>query len=108
MPQLQPTLPTTLAVVVQLRVQPTGAPLGWDGRVEYGVSGQVTPFQALEALWACRHTRGRGACDGCGRSRGGHRWSLTPLHHRTTTIGIPPREQGESHDQTCTLFAGVP
>jgi hypothetical protein len=39
MPQPQPTLPTTRAFVVQLRVQPTGAPLGWDGRVEYGVSG---------------------------------------------------------------------
>jgi len=39
MPQPQPTLPTTRAFVVQLRVQPTGAPLGWDGRVEYGGLG---------------------------------------------------------------------
>ena len=40
MPQPQPTLPTTRAFVVQLRVQPTGAPLGWDGRVEYGSRGR--------------------------------------------------------------------
>jgi len=93
MPQPQPTLPTTRAFVVQLRVQPTGAPLGWDGRVEYGSRGRWRPSRrwrhcgrAGDSSWlTCRHTRGRGACDGCGRSRGGHRWSLTPLHHRTTT-----------------------
>jgi len=38
--------------VVQFRVQPTGAPLGWEGRVEHVVSGQVTHFQSLEELWA--------------------------------------------------------
>jgi hypothetical protein len=52
MPQPQPTLPTKPAVVVQLRAQPTGVPLSWDGRVEHVVSGQMTHFHALEELLA--------------------------------------------------------
>jgi hypothetical protein len=50
--QLQPTLPTNRAFVVQLRAQPPGAPLAWDGRVEHVVSGQVTHFHSLEDLAA--------------------------------------------------------
>jgi len=38
--------------VVQLRAQPPGAPLAWDGRVEHVVSGQVTHFHSLEDLAA--------------------------------------------------------
>jgi hypothetical protein len=45
-------LPTNRAFVVQLRAQPPGAPLAWDGRVEHVVSGQVTHFHALEELLA--------------------------------------------------------
>ena len=52
MPQSTLPLPTNRAFVVQFRVQPTGAPLGWEGRVEHVVSGQVTHFQSLEELWA--------------------------------------------------------
>jgi hypothetical protein len=42
--------------VVQLRAQPTGAPLLWDGRVEHVVSGQMAHFHSLEELLAfiCR------------------------------------------------------
>jgi hypothetical protein len=36
--------------VVQLRDQPPGAPLAWDGRVEHVVSGQMTHFHSLEEL----------------------------------------------------------
>ena len=52
MPQLPPPLPTNRAFVVQLRDQPTGAPLVWDGRVEHVVSGQMTHFHSLEELLA--------------------------------------------------------
>ncbi len=52
MAQPQPTLPTNRAFVVQFRAQPTGTPLGWEGRVEHVVSGQATHFQSLEELWA--------------------------------------------------------
>jgi len=41
MPQLPPPLPTNRAFVVQLRAQPPGAPLSWDGRVEHVVSGKA-------------------------------------------------------------------
>jgi hypothetical protein len=43
-------LPTNRAFVVQLRAQPPGAPLAWDGRVEHVVSGQATHFHSLEEL----------------------------------------------------------
>jgi hypothetical protein len=52
MPQPPPPLPTNRAFVVQFRAQPSGAPLGWDGRVEHVVSGQVTHFHTLEELLA--------------------------------------------------------
>lgn len=55
MPQLPPPLPTNRAFVVQFRAQPPGAPLGWDGRVEHVVSGQVTHFHSLEELLAFIH-----------------------------------------------------
>lgn len=45
MPQPPPPLPTNRAFVVQFRAQPAGAPIGWDGRVEQVVSGQVTHFR---------------------------------------------------------------
>ena len=52
MPQLPLPLPTNRAFVVQLRDQPPGAPLCWDGRVEHVVSGQMTHFHALDELVA--------------------------------------------------------
>ena len=52
MPQLPPPLPTNRAFVVQLRAQPPGAPMAWDGRVEHVVSGQMTHFHSLEELLA--------------------------------------------------------
>ena len=52
LPQLPLPLPTNRAFVVQLRAQPPGAPLSWDGRVEYVVSGQMTHFHSLEELLA--------------------------------------------------------
>ena len=52
MPQLPPPLPTNRAFVVQLRAQPPWAPMGWDGRVEHVVSGQMTHFHSLEELLA--------------------------------------------------------
>jgi len=52
MPQLPRPLPTNRAFVVQLRDQPPGAPLSWDGRVEHGVSGQVVRFHSSEELLA--------------------------------------------------------
>ena len=55
MPQFQPTLPTNRAFVVQFRAQPTGAPLGWEGRAKHVVSGQVTHFHSLEELVAFMH-----------------------------------------------------
>ena len=45
-------LPTHRAFVVQLRDQPPGAPLAWDGRVEHVVSGQMAHFHALDELVA--------------------------------------------------------
>ena len=45
-------LPTNRAFVVQLRTQPPGAPLVWDGRVEHVVSGQMTHFHSLEEFVA--------------------------------------------------------
>jgi hypothetical protein len=44
MPQFPLPLPTNRAFVVQLRAQPPGAPLAWEGRVEHVVSGQATHF----------------------------------------------------------------
>jgi hypothetical protein len=52
MSQLPALLPTNWALVVQLRAQPPGAPLGWDGRVEHVVSGQMTRLHSLEELLA--------------------------------------------------------
>ena len=52
MPQLPPPLPTNRAFVVQLRAQPPGDPLVWDGRVEHVVSGQMAHFHALDELLA--------------------------------------------------------
>jgi hypothetical protein len=52
MPQPQLPLPTNRAFVVQFRAQPSGAPAGWEGRVEHVVSGQVTHFDSLEELLA--------------------------------------------------------
>ena len=48
----QPTLPTNRAFVVQFRVQPSGASLGWAGRVEHVVSGQMSHFHSLEEMLA--------------------------------------------------------
>ena len=45
-------LPTNRAFVVQMRAQPPGAPLVWDGRVEHVVSGQMTHFHSPEELLA--------------------------------------------------------
>lgn len=55
MAQPPPALPTNRAFVVQLRDQPPGAPLSWDGRVEHVVSGQMTHFHSLEELLAFIH-----------------------------------------------------
>jgi hypothetical protein len=52
MSQLPRPLPTHRAFVVQLRDQPPGAPLAWDGRVEHVVSGQMAHFHTLEELVA--------------------------------------------------------
>ena len=52
MSQLPLPLPTNRAFVVQLRAQPPGAPLAWDGRVEHVVSGQMTHFHSLDELLA--------------------------------------------------------
>jgi hypothetical protein len=52
MSQLPLPLPTNRAFVVQLRAQPSGVPLVWDGRVEHVVSGQATHFHSLEELVA--------------------------------------------------------
>jgi hypothetical protein len=52
MSQLPLPLPTDRAFVVQLRTQPPGAPLVWDGRVEHVVSGQATHFCSLDELVA--------------------------------------------------------
>jgi len=47
-----PSLPTDRVFVVQFRLQPPGAPSGYDGRVEHLVSGQVVRFHSLEELLA--------------------------------------------------------
>ena len=52
MSQLPLPLPTHRAFVVQLRDQPPGAPLAWDGRVEHVVSGQMAHFHTLDELVA--------------------------------------------------------
>jgi hypothetical protein len=52
MSQLLLPLPTNRAFVVQLREQPPGAPLAWDGRVEHIVSGQMMHFHSLAELLA--------------------------------------------------------
>ena len=52
MPQLPPPLPTNRAFVVQFRAQSSGAPMGWEGRVEHVVSGQMTHFHSLKELLA--------------------------------------------------------
>jgi hypothetical protein len=52
MSQLPLPLPTNRAFVVQLRAQPSGDPLVWDGRVEHVVSGQETHFHSLDELVA--------------------------------------------------------
>jgi hypothetical protein len=52
MPHPQPSLPTNRAFVVQFRVQPTDAPLSWEGRVEHLISGQVLRFHSSEELLA--------------------------------------------------------
>jgi hypothetical protein len=52
MPQLPLPLPTNRAFVVQLRAQPPGAPMRWDGRIEHVVSGQMTHFHSLDELLA--------------------------------------------------------
>ena len=48
----QPSLPSNRVFVVQFRLQPPGAPPGYDGRVEHLVSGQVARFHSLEELLA--------------------------------------------------------
>ena len=48
----QVSLPTNRAFVVQVRAQPTDAPLSWEGRVEHLVSGQVARFHSSEELLA--------------------------------------------------------
>ena len=48
----QPSLPTNRIFVVKFRIQPTGAPSCYDGRVEHLVSGQVARFHSLEELLA--------------------------------------------------------
>ena len=52
MPEPLLPLPTNRAFVVQLRAQPSGAPLCWDGRVEHVVSGQMEHFHSLDELLA--------------------------------------------------------
>jgi hypothetical protein len=47
-----PSLPSHRVCVVQFRLQPTGAPAGYDGRVEQLVSGQGVRFHSLGALLA--------------------------------------------------------
>ena len=47
-----PSLPSNRVFVVQFRLQPPGAPPGYDGRVEHLVSGQAARFHSLEELLA--------------------------------------------------------
>jgi hypothetical protein len=47
-----PSLPTNRVFVVQVRLEPAGAPSPYDGRVEHLVSGQVARFHSLEELLA--------------------------------------------------------
>jgi hypothetical protein len=48
----QPSLPRNRVFVVQFRIQPSGAPARYDGRVEHLVSSQVARFHSLEELLA--------------------------------------------------------
>ena len=48
----QPSLPSDRVFVVQFRHQPSGAPAGYNGRVEHLVSGRVARFHSLEELLA--------------------------------------------------------
>jgi len=52
MSQPQLPLPTNRTFMVQLRAQPSWAPMSWDGRVKHVVSGQMTHFHALAELLA--------------------------------------------------------
>jgi hypothetical protein len=52
MPQFPAPLPTNRAFVVQFRAPPAEAKMGWQGRVEHVVSGQMTHFHSLEELLA--------------------------------------------------------
>ena len=52
MSQDTPSLPANRAFVVQLRAQPAGTPLCWDGRVEHIVSGETIHFHSPEELLA--------------------------------------------------------
>ena len=56
MPQLPPPLPTNRAFVVQLRDQPPGALLSWDGRVEHVVWGGSRRTLPLAGRVAGVHT----------------------------------------------------
>ena len=47
-----PSLPSNRVFVVQFRLQPTGTPSPYDGRVEHLVSGQMARFHSLEELLA--------------------------------------------------------
>ena len=42
------SLPTNRVFVMQFRLQPTGTAVGYEGRGEHLVSGQVVRFHALE------------------------------------------------------------
>ena len=48
----QPSLSPNRVFVGQFRRQPSGAPTGYDGRVEHLVSGQVARFHARATLLA--------------------------------------------------------
>ena len=52
MSQGTPSLPANRAFVVQFRVQPEGAPLRWEGRIEHLVSGEVLRFDSQGQLLA--------------------------------------------------------
>jgi hypothetical protein len=50
MAQMQPSLPTNQAFVVQFRTQSAAPQLSWEGRVEHVSSGQVLRFHSPEEL----------------------------------------------------------
>ena len=52
MSQGTPSLPANRACVMQLRAQPAGTPLRWEGRVEHIVSGEAIHFHSPEELLA--------------------------------------------------------